>query len=172
VTGARGLLLAVLLCVAGAGAVLGSAGRTWVREETRVESPSRDRPDAFVSTTVERTGGDVAPAVRALGLVSLAGGAALVGARGRGRQAVGVVLAGAGAATSYAAWHVDGAHPTGAVSVAGIGGVVVAVSGLLTLIAGARWPALGSRYERPVTAPARDELADAWDALDRGDDLT
>ncbi len=170
--GTRGLLLALLLCVVGSAIVLGATGRPWVRREARVSSPTPERPDAFVTTTSERTGADVAPGVRALGLVSLAGGAALLGSRGRGRQVVGAVLASAGVGTAYLAVRVDHAGRTGAVATAAAAGLVVAAGGMVTMVNGSAWPALGARYERSETAPRdRDELADTWEALDRGEDV-
>lgn len=137
-----------------------------------MSSPTPERPDAFVTTTVERTGSDVAPGVRALGLASLAGGAALLGSRGRGRQVVGAVLLSAGAGTAYLALRLDQSGRTGAVGTAAAAGVVVAAGGVLTLAVGAGWPGLGARYERTASAPRdRDELTETWEALDRGEDV-
>jgi uncharacterized membrane protein (TIGR02234 family) len=63
--------------------------------------------------------------------------------------------------------------------------VAVVVAGVLVAVRGPRWPGMGSRYERPTSKPADgtqdrpsggDETlaspAEAWDALDRGDDPT
>ncbi|WP_224275525.1 Trp biosynthesis-associated membrane protein, partial [Streptomyces sp. LS1784] len=58
--------------------------------------------------------------------------------------------------------------------VALVGGVLLALAGLLTLRYGRGWPAMGSRYEAPTRrTPARtDTPGDLWKALDRGEDPT
>lgn len=61
--------------------------------------------------------------------------------------------------------------------------VVVLVVGVLVVLRGPRWPGMGSRYERPDSRRtagqggagadgAAASPAEAWDALDRGDDPT
>ncbi|HVF19016.1 MAG TPA: Trp biosynthesis-associated membrane protein [Mycobacteriales bacterium] len=170
--GARGLLLAVVLAAAGAGIGLTAVGRTWVREESRVSAPSADRPDAFVVTTTTRSGADLAPGARALALVSLAGAAAVVGTRGRGRQVVGLVLFAAGAGSALLAGRQLSGASTGAAAAAVVGGLLVAAAGGLAAARGAAWPGLGARYDAPASTAPRDVLADAWDATDRGEDPT
>ena len=168
---ARWLLVAVLLSAVGAVTGLVATGRPWVREETRAATPTPERPDAFVVTTTTRDGEQVAPGSRALAVVSLAGSAATIGARGRGRRAVGVVLAATGAGSAVLAARAFDGPSTGAVVAACVGGVLVAAAGALTAVTGPSWPGLGARYDAPTAAP-RDELADAWDATDRGEDPT
>jgi uncharacterized membrane protein (TIGR02234 family) len=60
-------------------------------------------------------------------------------------------------------------------------GLVAVVTGLLVVLRGRRWPGMGRRYERPGRSagppPARERTdeertADAWRALDRGEDPT
>ena len=59
---------------------------------------------------------------------------------------------------------------------AALGGLVVMIGGAWTVLRGATWAGLGSRYER--TRPADRDGEDAvnpvsvWDALDRGEDPT
>lgn len=69
--------------------------------------------------------------------------------------------------------------------VAVVSALLVLVAGVLVLLNGPRWPSMGARYERqasvgqpPGTTPATSDdstppsAAQAWDALDRGDDPT
>jgi uncharacterized membrane protein (TIGR02234 family) len=146
------------------------------------------------------TGGDAAPLVPATGLLLLAAAVALVAVRGRGRLAVGAVLAAGGAVLAWAAVRpltgdvdVGAAHlPALAqalgdpqVDVAPGWPVVALVAGLLAvavggvvLLRGRGWPGMGRRYERgsapEPTRPATDEerRQAAWRALDRGEDPT
>jgi len=61
-----------------------------------------------------------------------------------------------------------------------LAGLLAAAAGLLTVLRGRTWPAMGRRYERAAAtapAPARrqsdeDRALDAWRALDRGEDPT
>jgi len=179
----RGLVAAVLLCGLGASLVLGGVGRTWVRTEQRVMTPTDDRPDAFVLSTDERAGSDVAGGVRGLGLVALAGSAALVGTRGLARQLTGAVLVAAGAGTAAIAGRVlvdpdavaaGGGVAAGAVGTTLAGALLVAVAGATAARGGSRWATLGVRYDadpdRLAPDAPRDELGEAWDAVERGDE--
>ena len=183
----RGFGTALLLVVLAGAALLVSTAGPWV---TGVEVRPAPLPDELV----ERSGGEVAPAVRALGLVALAGVPALLATRGRGRLAIGavLVLAGVGAAASAVGPLLDPSAAGGSATaqvvatarpwLALAGALTALVAGALTLTSGRRWPALGRRYEAPGTpAPARPERhstapdvdgAGAWDALDRGEDPT
>jgi uncharacterized membrane protein (TIGR02234 family) len=68
--------------------------------------------------------------------------------------------------------------------VAGTAGLLGIAAGLLVVLRGRGWPAMGRRYERPSGAGARtagrparpltddDRAQDAWKAMDRGEDPT
>jgi hypothetical protein len=172
----RDLALSVLACAVGAGLALLGATRTWLVQVT-------PRPAPLPPVTVEQTGVDVSPWLSALALVGLAGAGALLAVRGRARALLGVLLmatgatvvagGGHGAAVAearYAAWPV----------LCVVGGALVGYAGIRALLRGSSWPALGSRYERPVAepvetfqpgGPSRSDVA-MWDALDRGEDPT
>lgn len=182
-----GLVTALLLVLLGGVALLVSTAGPWVTGLDRRPAPL---PDAVL----EIRAGEAAPAVRALGLVVLAGVPALLATRAIGRVAVGVVLLTAAAGSAAAALgpllDPGGAAPETATQVqatarpllALAGALLAAVAGLLAVTGGRRWPALGRRYDAPATAPPvrRDpqerevavEGAGAWDALDRGEDPT
>ncbi|HEU5159655.1 MAG TPA: Trp biosynthesis-associated membrane protein [Streptosporangiaceae bacterium] len=155
----RGLLVAALLCAAGAGLVILAAGRRW----SGVEVVGAGTP-----IVRELTGRDLAGLAAALGLAGLGGLAALIAVRGRARMAVGAVLVAFGAGIGYdSVAGIRRAHVlsvaadksslsavlaadvhTGAwwtVSVAG--GALLAAAGLLTVVRGARWPGMSARYE-------------------------
>jgi len=65
-----------------------------------------------------------------------------------------------------------------------VAGLLAIAVGLLVVVRGRGWPAMGRRYERPAgqmeaatarRAPARtdeDRAQDAWRAMDRGEDPT
>jgi hypothetical protein len=147
-----------------------------------------ERPAPLPSETVSAGAAEVAPAVRALGVVVLAGAPALLAVRGRLRAAVGGVLLLAGAGALWATVGVvrdPGAAVAAGADVAvtsrpwlalaaAVGAIAV---GALVVVRGGSWPALGRRYEAPAarraaaTGPVADG-AQAWDALDRGEDPT
>jgi len=186
----RELQLALLLVLAGACLVLLAAGRHWV--DVLVPQAAPLSPRHAVST-----GNDVVAALRPLGLVGLAGVAALAATRDRGRVVVGVLLLAAGAAVVAATVGAlrSGARaaltdrpaagapalPDGALGFTGwpwpalVGGVLLALGGLAVAVRGRRWAALSARYDVPAARAqrpsARPEVA-AWDALDRGEDPT
>jgi hypothetical protein len=110
--------------------------------------------------------GDLAPWVRALALVGLAGGGALLAARGAARTALGALLAAGGAAVTAGGGLGD--------PLVAAGGLGLAAGGAFAAARGRRWPALGARYERrgPGTPGAEPTSLDAWTALDRGEDPT
>jgi hypothetical protein len=57
--------------------------------------------------------------------------------------------------------------------VLGLGGVLVAAAGLVTVLHGGRWPVMAARYDRSApTATRTPRAGDAWAALDRGEDPT
>ena len=189
----REALLAALLCVAGAFVVLVGAGREWVLVEVAGSALLPDRQVAVDGT-------DLAPGLRALGLVGFAGVPALAASRGRGRFLVGLVvlLTGLGVLAVTVrllasglgelallttvvrdAGAADGAgtDPTLWPYVTALGGLLLAAAGLLVMVRGPRWAALGRRYDAPAPAPAPESAAavaerDLWEALDRGEDPT
>ena len=174
----RGLVVAVLLCLVGSGLLLLALSRTWMTVDTD--------PSTLLRHTSHLTGGTMAAGARALGLLGLAGVAALPATRSWGRTVVGGLLAiaglGAGAVVfgfirdpgDAAAGHVpEAVHtvthaPTAAPYVALLGAGLLLAAGVLTLVRGRTWSGLGSSYDAP-TAPRE---TSAWDALDEGVDPT
>jgi hypothetical protein len=172
----RELTVAVVACAAGAGLVLLAASRTW--SVTQVIRPAPQPP-----THTARTGASIVPWLDAVALVGLAGAGALLATRGRARTAVGVLLLIAGAGVlaggidaAVTASHVRPVWP----ALCLLGGVAICYSGLIAVLRGRGWPAMGRRYERPISepveyversGPSRSDVA-MWDALDRGEDPT
>ena len=204
--GTREKIAAALLAAAGAGLILASDGRGWA--SATVTAPIR--------LNVQTSGSSLTSLPYALGLAGLAGAVALFAVRRVGRYLVGAVLLAAGIGTVVAVatnlGHLDSAQlartaeqtlgasaaQLGPVSntawpyVTLAGGVLVALSGVLTLVRGRSWTGLSNRYERhaaatasaatpatstaesPVSAvPAAEPTArELWDALNRGTDPT
>ncbi|TQN43358.1 putative membrane protein (TIGR02234 family) [Blastococcus colisei] len=169
---------------------------------------------AWVGYTVERpaplppiegtlSGADAAPLVPASGLVLLAAAVAVLAVRGWARLVLGVLVAAAGGVLTRSGLGalVTGVEPgdvggwVGEVTVGGVtawpvvavlAGVLAVAVGVLVVLRGRTWPAMGRRYERATdpatghtsaTAPARPETDEdraqaAWKALDRGEDPT
>lgn len=186
----RELSIAVGLCLTGAALVLFAAGQPWA---VALVDPGPPLPPSRETVT----GGAVAPPVPALGLVALAGAAALLATRRVGRQVVGalLLLAGGGTAVLAAAASLDarealpaltaaGVDPATVTSLeptpwsvpAGLGGLLVGAAGLLTAARGRSWAALSGRYDAPGAAAQRRRRVDPdaadWEALDRGEDPT
>ncbi|WP_145906615.1 TIGR02234 family membrane protein [Kitasatospora viridis] len=182
----RSLAVMLLLIVLGAVLVLWAVGRTWASGKVS-------------GLDVGATGSDITGAPGALALVGLASAVAVFAVRGVGRVVLGllVVLAGAGTALAAglgagdsAAIDADAAKKLGLTGVtaeqvshsawpwlAVLGGVLLALAGLLTVLRGRGWPSMGARYEAPTAkrAPAPKDAgtpADLWKALDRGEDPT
>ena len=185
----RGPLPAALLLVVGAFVVLVGAGRAWVVVDVAGTALLPGR-------SVDVDGADLSPGLRALGLVGLAGVPALAASRGRGRRVVGLVVlltglavlavtarllagdlgdralltpvvrdsgAADGAATAATAWPY----------VTALGGLLLLLAGLLVMVRGPNWAALGRRYDAPAPQPVRPVAErDLWEALDRGEDPT
>ena len=168
----RELTLAVIACAVAAGLALYAASRTWVVDITT-------RPAPLPPLSQRRAGGSIAPALPALGLVSLAAAGALLATRGRARPALAVGLLGCGLAilvsTAYALATVDGVTAAGPALALAAGGALAVVA-VVTLRRGRAWPSLSTRYERrPAGAtPAKPPTSDTevWDAIDRGEDPT
>jgi uncharacterized membrane protein (TIGR02234 family) len=204
-TGTREKVTAALLAAAGAGLILASDGRGWARGT--VTAPVR--------LSVEASGSSLTALPYALALAGLAGAVALFAVRRVGRFLVGLILAGAGAgavaAVATSLGRLDGTQLTraaeqtlgadaaqiGAVSntawpyVTIAGGVLIALSGVLTLARGRSWTGLSSRYEvasgqraagtAGAAVPSSDtsgghgaepSAREMWDALGRGADPT
>ncbi|MEV6207765.1 TIGR02234 family membrane protein [Kitasatospora sp. NPDC051914] len=190
-TGRRSLALMLLLTAVGALLVLTSTGRTWA--EGVVSGTAGGRLE------VSATGSRLTGLPTGLALAALAAAVAVFAVRGAARTAVGVLTALAGlgvvagaviGATDTAGLNAEAAgrlalagaraeeiSRTGWPWVAAAGGVLLAAAGLLTVLAGRAWPAMGARYEAPTRkAAARprptDSAAELWKALDRGEDPT
>jgi uncharacterized membrane protein (TIGR02234 family) len=165
-----------------AGAVLLlAAGRTWGSAVVTATGGRR--------VAVHTTGGDVAPALPALGVALLVLAVAVFAARSWVRRLVGlvVVVVGGAAATgaltarddvaaeltrqAFAATDAIAPSTSGWAVLAAVAGGLAVLAGAVTVLFGDRWPTLGSRYDAPAARP-RDETASAWEALDRGDDPT
>jgi uncharacterized membrane protein (TIGR02234 family) len=185
--------------VVAGGLALSSAGQTWARL-TAVRRPP------LPPVTDELSGGQVAPLVTATGLLLLAAGVALVAVRGIGRVVVGLLMALAGGTLIWSGLRpLTGRLAIDAGSLSSVGGspgavlttrvyavwpvlalvagIIGALTGLLVVLRGRTWPAMGRRYERPgpdggASAPAarpvtaEDRASAAWRALDRGEDPT
>lgn len=173
----------LLLTVLSAVLVLTAVGRTWAEGRAG-------------TLDVSVSGGKISELPGGLALVGLAAAVAVFAVRGVGRLAVGALtlLAGLGVAAASVAGAGDTAALdaeaarklalTGSAAtevahsawpwVALVGGLLLALAGLLTLRYGRGWPAMGSRYEAPTRkAPAKaDTPGDLWKALDRGEDPT
>jgi uncharacterized membrane protein (TIGR02234 family) len=183
--------------VIGGGLALSAAGQTWARVTGVRRPPLPPVTDAL-------TGGQVAPLVTATGLLLLAAAVALVAVRGMGRVAVGLLMAVAGGVLVWSGLRpLTGRLAAQAAGLSSVGhspdvvfttsvhaawpvlavvaGVLGVLTGLLVVLRGRGWPAMGRRYERPGAAPAaaprrpvtaEDRATAAWRALDRGEDPT
>ncbi|MEY9926124.1 putative membrane protein (TIGR02234 family) [Catenulispora sp. GP43] len=188
----RELTLTVLLALLGGVLAWAAAGRPWATA-TVGQAPN--------TLKVAASGNDLSAGVTALGLTALAGGLALFATQRLARRLVGVlliaagvgaavyafgergashashVLAGKAAAKGYAVGHVA-AHTAAWWLLAAVGGVLVVLAGVATVIRGAAWPGMSSRYDNAATGKAAARAVgtgsskDLWDALDRGEDPT
>ena len=131
---------AVVLCLVGAVVVLLAAGRTWVSVDVPAGALAAARTDTH-------TGTDLVPAVRALGLVGLAGAVALAAARRAGRTLAGVLVLVTGGAVVVAvlsivgrafAEELPGQQPGTSVAHLGSWMLLTAVGGVLLFSAGAQ----------------------------------
>ncbi|WSJ91369.1 TIGR02234 family membrane protein [Streptomyces sp. NBC_01304] len=191
--GRRTLATALLLGALGAAVTLLASRQTWSEGDAQTAGGALHQI---------ASGGDVTGLPAALAIVGLAALVAVFAVRGAGRALVSGLLALSGAGTIAAA--LLGANDNGALDekaatatgdaaatidavthtvwpyVAGVGGLLLFVAGLLALRFGSRWPAMSGKYERDG-APRRRKAAaavdpdrpeDLWKALDRGEDPT
>ncbi|QBI53940.1 Trp biosynthesis-associated membrane protein [Streptomonospora litoralis] len=180
--------LALGAVAAGAAALTGASGRTWARAEIALSGPAAPAP-------VVVTGDDTAPAAFATGLAALAAVAALPATRGLARRVLGGLVALFGVAGLAAVWRgtrpaalqdlaADRSTAHGAVEalhvsalwpgLAAAGAALLVAAGAYTLVRGAAWPSMGSRYDRhsaPGTGRSSDP-AELWKSLDSGADPT
>ncbi|MEV2214384.1 TIGR02234 family membrane protein [Streptomyces sp. NPDC050997] len=190
--GRRSLAVALLSGALGAAVVLLATRQQW--SEGTATVAGGDFP-------LTATGSDVTGVPAALAIVGLAALVAVFAVRRAGRFAVAALLALSGAGTIVAT--LLGASDTSALDekaadasgdtsatvdslthtawpyVAGVGGLLLLVAGLLALRYGRLWPAMSGRYERsgaprPRRTPAADpdRPEELWKALDRGEDPT
>ena len=186
----REKVAAALLAAVGSGVILLTVGRGWAHGD--VTTP--------ITFRVTATGSQLTGVPYALGLAGLAGALALFAVRRIGRYLVGAILALAGAGTVYAVAdrlsRLDLALRTQA-GVQGLGsdakfvdvdnnlvpyltilgGVILLLAGVYTLVRGRSWSGLGNRYEAPAAQAVAEPTGpvtsrDLWDAQGRGNDLT
>lgn len=155
--------MAIVLLTVGSFLLLIALSKSWAVAPTALldgVTPSRERV---------MSGAAVAPAATAAAWIGFAGIAGIIATRSWGRIVVGVIVAVAalaGIVSAIAAWTM----PWAPIAVAGL--ALTGSAGVLTVLRGARWPGLGSRYERSAPqAQGADDRA-TWDALDRGEDPT
>ena len=181
-SGRRELLAAVGLCLAGAALVLLALSRSWVDHKIGAAPP-------LPSRRLRIDGAQLAPGARVLGLVGLAGVAALPATRRLGRTVIGVLLVAAGIGliadlvrtladpaaavrrSSALAGSPAGISFGASPYVAMVGGLLITAAGVLVVVRGRRWEGLSARYDAPAEAAPPGE-ASLWDALDRGEDPT
>jgi uncharacterized membrane protein (TIGR02234 family) len=197
-TGRRELTAGVLGGVTAGALALSAGGQRWA-------GVSVERPAPLPPLTDVLSGSETAPLVPAAGLVLLAAAVALLAVRGYGRGVVGLLMAAAGGALGWSGVRaLTGGLHEASVDVPGVGrfpgavtvdvsavwpaltvvaGLLGIAAGVVAVVRGRSWPAMGRRYERTGTAtpasatPRRPETDEdraqaAWKALDRGEDPT
>jgi uncharacterized membrane protein (TIGR02234 family) len=199
VSARRELTGAVLGGVVAGALALSAGGQEWA-------SVTADRTPPLPPLADVLTGTEAAPLVPAAGLVLLAAALALLAVRGYGRAVVGLLMAAAGGVLGWSGVRaLAGGLQNASTEVPGVGrvsgpitvdisavwptltvlaGLVGIAAGLVAVLRGRSWPAMGRRYERDGTAaePAsptarrpetdEDRAQAAWKALDRGEDPT
>jgi uncharacterized membrane protein (TIGR02234 family) len=187
----RELTAAVLGAAVAGGLALSAGGQSWA-------AVSHERGAPLPPVHGVLTGADAAPMVPAAGLVLLASAVALFAVRGVARMAMGLLMAIAGGVLMWSGVRaITGGLTAASTEVPGVGqgpgqitvdvsaawpvlavlaGVVAVAVGLLVVLRGRAWPAMGRRYERTASErPPRtdeDRAQAAWKALDRGEDPT
>jgi uncharacterized membrane protein (TIGR02234 family) len=190
-TARRELTAAVLGAVVAGGLALSAGGQSWA-----AVTAERGAPLPPLHGVIP--GADAAPLVPAAGLVLLAAAVVLLAVRGVARMAVGLLVAMAGGVLAWSGVRaLNGGLADASTQLPGVGnvpgpvtvdvsaawpvlavaaGVVAVAVGLLVVLRGRGWPAMGRRYERTAseTPPRTDEdrAQAAWKALDRGEDPT
>lgn len=179
------LARAVIGCALGGVLVVIAAGRVWSR--ATVSTPALGG-----RTHLAVTGHSVAPSLPALGIALIVLAAAVLATRRVLRRIVGVLIVFVSALTigvavtargdvSQALEHKEvGAQGIAVHGSANgwwvlplLGGIVAVAAGALTVARGERWAAMGTKYDAPSPSPVpADPAADAWAALDRGEDPT
>jgi uncharacterized membrane protein (TIGR02234 family) len=191
----RSYLVALVSLALGAALLLVASGRTWA---TVVFGG-----DGLPTIAVDVTGSELV-FTGPLAVLALAGIGGLLALRRVGRVIAGIVLAAAGAGvtlqlvvfgTTYDSslgardWIVGvageraGVEGYGSITVDAwwvptlLGAILVAVSGVLAMVASGSWPTLGRRYERGGEgargpASAATTASSTWDQLDQGIDPT
>ncbi|MDI2028293.1 Trp biosynthesis-associated membrane protein [Saccharopolyspora sp. TS4A08] len=185
-TRSKGLLWSVLLLVlAGAGALWGASGLTWMSQPFRTPIGTE--------TVSAATGAEARPELVPMALAALAAVAAVLATGGLLRRLVGVLIALAGALLVWRAFQqftgggsdLDvpaGSVPAGELSTSPFGPLLMVLGALLLVIAGVlvvvragRMPAMGARYAAPGAAKERvsqDPDRRLWNELDAGRDPT
>lgn len=185
----REVLVAVALSVLGAGLALLASPQAWVQAQAAAGAGAG-------RVLLSASGAELTPAVSGLGLVGLAGSVAVIAVSGWARLVTGALLVGAGVGITWScvaltadltgALASQSRLPAGATLTPGaatasawpwlalVGGVLLALSGLLVAVRGRRWPGMSRRYEAPgaVAAAAGKDPRAVWEALDRGEDPT
>ncbi|SNR33425.1 Trp biosynthesis-associated membrane protein [Blastococcus mobilis] len=194
-TARRELTAAVVGAAVAGGLGLTAGGRTWAGYIV-------ERPAPLPPIEGALSGTDAAPLVPAAGLVLLAAAVALLAVRGAARVVVGLLVAAAGGVLAWSGlralssgiapddvggWvgEVAVGGPTAWPALAAVAGALAVAAGILVVLRGRNWPAMGRRYERGPGAPTgpagpapnrpetdEDRAQAAWKALDRGEDPT
>lgn len=178
----REYVIALAVIVAASALTWWTTSATWAVAEVSLLGEA----DGSLGQAVARqslSASTLAPVAAAMPIVGFAALAGILGSRGTLRRVVGALLLLSGCALVWSALTAAsslrlGAVPPGgtgsivAISVAwpllsAAGGCALAAAGLTASIRAARWPTLGSNYERSTSDPK-----DAWEALDHGIDPT
>ena len=175
----RSAVLSILGVVVGAVVVLLSASPTWIRVSLRASTGH-----------VTLRGSTSASAAVPLALVAVAGLIALALVRTWLRRVLAVLIALAGVGVAVAGVHVlssapaiargnsrvsaagrlSAAHVTAAPYVSLLGALLIVAGAVLAGMCSGGWPGPSRRYEAAETRQRRP--ADAWEALERGEDPT
>jgi uncharacterized membrane protein (TIGR02234 family) len=194
--GPRRELTAVVALLLGGGALaLVVAQATWVHVRTG-GTVGGVAVVVGIPLDLDVSGTQAAPPVLPLAVLAMAGALGLLATRGWARRVLGalLVLAGAGmvvaavhaisatrdaAAGALAAKSVDAVLAAGATyqlswwwpALTALAGCLVMAGGAVTVLRSGRWPAMGARFDAPGGRPVGPP-ADAWSAIDRGEDPT
>ncbi|GLU45929.1 Trp biosynthesis-associated membrane protein [Nocardiopsis ansamitocini] len=181
-------LLTLTATAAGAVLLLAATAQDWATARV-------DMGNGLAPILLDLPASQVSPLASALGWAAFASVVAVVATRGTGRRVVGLLVALLGvaglagvytgtrsaalAATAERLATADGdlsavrLVPLGPV-VAATAALLLVVAGVLTLLRGAAWPVMGSRYDRhdAPAATRTDDPAELWKSLDSGADPT